>query len=191
MLQIRGRDLLCCEVCTLPANENANSSFKIFMSENYLRGTSPRKARVLVIAGAGCTVGHAYMSSPACIIPFFVLLYDAGVPGQDLSPWPHPVDDTLLEGAALPDLIPLLSSFSAAVTLNKSFPALFSDQSLASRVFLITPSPLFSACAHVSKVFANYPQLHGAVREVAPSHVLHSQLSPHADNKPDASALQI
>lgn len=99
----------------------------------------------------------------------------------------------MLEGAALPDLIPLLSSFSAAVTLNKSFPALFSDQSLASRVFLITPSPLFSACAHVSKVFANYPllQLHGAVREVAQSHVLHSQLSPHADNKPDASALQI
>lgn len=76
------------------------------------------------------------------------------------------MDDTLLEGAALPDLIPLLSSFSAAVTLNKSFPALFSDQSLASRVFLITPSPLFSACGHISKVFANYPllQLHGAER---------------------------
>lgn len=70
MLQIRGRDLLCCEVCTLQANENANSSFKIFMSENYLRGTSPRKARILVIAGAGCTVGQAYMSSPTCIIPF-------------------------------------------------------------------------------------------------------------------------
>lgn len=84
-------------------------------------GTSPRKTRVLIIAGTECMVGHAYMISQACLILFhpFVRCWIPWT--QALSPWPQPLDYTVIEGIASPDLIPLLSYFSAAALLSQSF----------------------------------------------------------------------
>lgn len=129
-----------------------------------MRGTNPRKTRVLVIASAEYIVGYAYVIDLARIILFCPFIRRSSA---QTDFYPHPLGYTLLEGAAFPGsirpLIPPLSRFLAELLLwhlNQSLKVAFQWPATDHQRVVYSPeASLFSPCPRFQGLFANPPTL--------------------------------